>query len=80
MVIFCCSTQTKLPVGKYLPNRARVKPSSIGSLDLYREQFVFPHFSVSLSRPLILLHCLSVFLFGGHGTEGKADIIITNPH
>lgn len=31
----------------------------------YREQLVFPHLSVSLSRPLILLHCLFVLVYAG---------------
>lgn len=48
------------------------------SRSLYREQLVFPHFSGSLSRPLILHYCLSVVFYKEQ--KGKADIIIkTSP-
>lgn len=60
-----CAIQIRVTVNNALPNTACVKPSSIASLDLSTENSLFFLISVSLSRLLILLHCLSVPVYGG---------------
>lgn len=52
-----------------MPNTACLKPSSVATLDLSTENSLFFLISLSLSRPLILLHCLSAALWREGGMQ-----------